>query len=531
MPVVAKLEESRSMSHSSPLYASASLTSMEEAASPEALDVDTSASPTSSDRDRQSNHDASSSSSPSSASSPSLLTRNDLSAVRIERMSNIFLPYLNSYPDKGGEDDDSKNFRLLRDNGFMFPSQQGMYHLLPLGVRVMDKLKRIIVEELEDVGCQEMSMSSLTRSQLWEVSGRWENAGKELYRLTDRRDNQLCLAPTCEENVTDMMAKVRSNISHHYLPIKLFQITTKYRDEINATNGLLRGREFMMKDLYTFDIDVPSSEITYSIISDAYFRIFSRLSLPVYRVAGSPGKIGGSLSHEFQLPSPAGEDDIIVCENCKTGVNEELLKDEEERATWSCGCDKPKILRTPAIELGHTFLLGLKYTTPFNATYRSDKNSESLSHMGCYGIGVSRLIGACAEVSEPVKSPKSDVELVWPRLIAPYSIGILPPKKGSKEETPEVVDAFVRVTFKLSEIMSSTYSTTSSKSDVLVDDRTELTIGRRLVDLKRVGVPLILVVGPKFHKTGKFELIEVFKGQTHFLEWSDLLEYFGKLNR
>jgi len=467
-----------------------------------------------------------SSSSSSNPSSPSLLTHDDLSRIRCSRLSKLFLPYLSSLPSRGTVLDDSKNFRLLVNNGFLFPSQQGMYHLLPLGVRVLDKLKRIIVEELEDAGCQELAMSSLTPSRLWERSGRWQDAGSELFRLQDRRNTELCLAPTCEENITAMIGEIRKHISFKHLPIKLFQINTKYRDEMEAKNGLLRGREFMMKDLYTFDKDVASSTSTYSIISSAYSRIFSRLALPVYRVAGSPGKIGGSLSHEFQLPSAAGEDDIIVCENCKDGVNEELLESEEERAAWRCGCEEPKILRTPAIELGHTFLLGLKYSTPFNATYRSDEGKDVLIEMGCYGIGVSRLIAACAEVSDPIS--KSLVELNWPKAIAPFTVGIIPPKRGSKEETPEAVDAFVQLTAKLSELFPTSLST-SSKSDVLVDDRTEFTIGRRMTDLKRVGVPFIVVVGGKFKTSGLYEVVDVSHGKTEFLNASELTNFFESL--
>lgn len=496
---------------------SATSTSLEAALSEAVSDVD---SPTTSQTLSSSSSDDQN---PRSSLS-TLLTHDDLSKVKCGRLSKLFLPYLSSLPSRGAVQDDSKNFRLLLNNGFIFPSAQGMFHMLPLGVRVMDKLKRIVVEELEDAGCQEMTLSSLTPSRLWEQSGRWQNAGNELFRLQDRREAQFCLAPTCEENITAMMGELRKHTSFKHLPIKLFQITTKYRDEMEAKNGLLRGREFTMKDLYTFDQDVPSSISTYNSISAAYSRIFSRLSLPVYRVVGSPGKIGGSLSHEFQLPSPAGEDAIIVCENCKNGVNEELLKDEEEREAWSCGCEQPKVLRTPAIELGHTFLLGLKYSTPFEATFRSNQGKDVNIEMGCYGIGVSRLIAACAEVSEPVS--KSEVELIWPRAIAPFSVGIIPPKKKSKEETPEVVDAFARLTSKLCEMYPSSGSA-SSKSDVLVDDRRELTIGRRVTDLKRVGVPFIVIVGGKFKTTGMFELIDVYRGETKFLNWRELAEYLA----
>jgi len=436
----------------------------------------------------------------------------------------LFLPYLAKVPHLGEEGQLSKNYRLLTSCGFVLQSQAGMFHVLPLGLRVLNKIKRIIVEEMEAVGCQEMTMSSLTSSHLWERSGRWKDAGAELFRLQDRRENQQCLAPTCEENITAMMSDLRFHISHKQLPIKLFQISTKYRDELVAKNGLLRGREFLMKDLYTFDRDVSSSLSTYASITTAYERIFARLSLPVLRVAGSPGKIGGSITHEFQLPCSAGEDEIVYCANCKTGVNADLLEKEDEWRDWKCQCPTPELVRTPSIELGHTFLLGVKYSAAFEATYAGDEGGRGeaaavLTEMGCYGIGVSRLVGACAEVSEPVSgSPK---ELVWPPPIAPFSVGLLPPKKGSKEETPEVVDAAADLIHRLSA------SASASSGDLVVDDRIELTIGRRLADLKRIGVPFVVVVAGKFKSAGLFELIDVYKGETKFLAREELLDFLS----
>lgn len=430
--------------------------------------------------------------------------------VDIPRMSALFIPNLDSLPSTGNTDDKSKNFRLLVSNGFIYPSQRGMFHYLPLGLRVLNKLSKVIINEMQLIGCQELLLSTVTHSRLWKQSGRWEDAGPELFRLKDRRQQEYCLAPTFEENITSLIGDLRRNISPS-LPLKLFQISTKYRDEMRSINGLLRGREFIMKDMYSFDRDVQSAEETYHAVISAYKQIFKKLELNAVMIQGSPGKIGGKFSHEFQLPSSAGEDEIFVCNNCNGGTNVELVQCD---VTWSCGCDKPSIQKVTSIELGHTFLLGTKYSEPFDASYINQNGKQTLIEMGCYGIGISRLIGACAETSEPATG--SQVELVWPHAIAPYSIAVVIPKAGSKEETPDVLKS----AYSLAKLLGKP---SLFPNDVIIDDRTNWTIGKRVRDLRRLGIPYILVVGGKFKNQGLYELIEVKVNQAHFLTEKELL--------
>ena len=363
--------------------------------------------------------------------------------------------------------------RLLTSYGVVRPAGPGTFHLLPLGLRAQSKLEALIDRELERAGCLKISMPHLTPASLWRTSGRLETMGSELMRLRDRQERLQVLAPTHEEAVTSILASLPVT-SERDLPLKLYQIGTKFRDEMRPKFGLLRANEFRMQDLYTFDRDLAGAERTYQLVSEAYHRIFSRLGVPWVRVRGDCGDMGGSLSHEYHFPANIGQDSLVLCEKCGTGANLEL---GEISVCPGCG---GALSRSKGIEVGHTFLLGEKYSRPAKATFRTERGQSLPLQMGCFGIGVSRVLAASLEV----KSTPS--QLRWPQLIAPFRLIILAPKKGSKEARAGALVEYIHS--RASDIF---------QSDVMLDDREKLTVGRKLREAQKTGYPLIVLFGKK----------------------------------
>nr|XP_013817232.1 PREDICTED: probable proline--tRNA ligase, mitochondrial [Apteryx mantelli mantelli] len=252
--------------------------------------------------------------------------------------------------------------------------------------------------------------------------------GRELFRLADRHGKDYCLGPTHEEAVTDLVA-AQTNLSYRQLPLRLYQVTRKFRDEPKPRFGLLRGREFYMKDMYTFDASEEAARHTYSLVCDAYRRVFEALGLRFVQVQADTGSIGGTMSHEFQLPADIGEDRLVLCPTGHFAANVETISAEQ---TTCPTCGEP-LTPTRGIEVGHTFYLGTKYSSVFNATFYSAENKLQLAEMGCYGLGVTRILAAAVEVLSTEDSIR------WPSLIAPYQVCFIPPKKGSKEEKGAVL--------------------------------------------------------------------------------------------
>lgn len=430
-------------------------------------------------------------------------------------MSRLFIPNLSNQMSFADAEDDSKNYKLLLSSGFVVPSQSGMFHFLPLGLRVLKKLNHLIKLQMESIDAQEVLLSSVTAAHLWKQSGRWDSAGEELYRLKDRRDRDLCLSPTFEESITSLISK--QYLSSKDLPLKLFQISNKFRDEMLSRNGLLRSRDFVMKDLYSFDSSAAAAEETYSQVCAAYQRIFASLGLDAVKVSGATGKIGGKFSHEFQVPCAAGEDEIRFCQSCRCGANLETLQSGEE---WHCGCDDARVVTTNSIEVAHTFLLGQKYSAVFKASFHSSAGVSPLLEMGCFGVGVSRLMAAIVEVSHPATN--SPLEIVWPQAVAPFTVAVILPKKGSKEETSSVVGDALKVYDFL--------NGGPFLADVVLDDRTEATIGRRLVDMKRIGIPWVVVAGRRLKTEQLFEVVDVHRNETRFLTHDDVNQFLASVS-
>ncbi|XP_058159503.1 probable proline--tRNA ligase, mitochondrial isoform X2 [Dasypus novemcinctus] len=369
-----------------------------------------------------------------------------------------------------------KSQRLMLQVGLIHPASPGCYHLLPYTVRAMEKLVRVIDQEMQAIGGQKVNMPSLSSAELWQATSRWDLMGKELLRLRDRHGKEYCLGPTHEEAVTALVASQKT-LSYKQLPFLLYQVTRKFRDEPRPRFGLLRGREFYMKDMYTFDSSAEAARHTYSLVCDAYCSLFSRLGLRFVKVQADVGSIGGTLSHEFQLPVDVGEDRLAVCANCHFSANMETLASSQQ----SCPACQGPLTETRGIEVGHTFYLGTKYSSIFNAQFANVHGKPSLAEMGCYGLGVTRILAAAIEVLSPEDCIR------WPSLLAPYQVCLIPPKKGSKEEAAAA-------------LMGSLYDDIAEavpqlRGELLLDDRTHLTIGNRLKDANKLGYPFVIIAG------------------------------------
>ncbi|XP_059055045.1 probable proline--tRNA ligase, mitochondrial isoform X2 [Achroia grisella] len=331
-----------------------------------------------------------------------------------------------------------------------------------------------------------MSLPSLTAESLWEKTGRLADVGEELLKVEDRHGKKYLLAPTHEEAVADLLADV-GPLSYKQLPIILYQISSKYRDERRPKHGLLRAREFLMLDSYAAHSHPANSHATnsqpsnsadepdvYSRLAGAYSQIFQALRLPVHRVAAPTGDMGGTLSHEWQLPAAAGEDQIAVCPSCSHATLTSTRTNCEQ-----CG-NETEI--SNSIEVGHTFVLGARYSEPLGAHVVPPSGPAAPLVMSCYGIGITRLLAASVEALSTEKV------LRWPGKIAPYSTIIIGPKEGSKEWLQRGWEGVQLVYRTLVELPGL-------RDDVLVDDRHGLTIGKRLMMADRMGYPWIVVCG------------------------------------
>lgn len=400
-----------------------------------------------------------------------------------------------------------KSQRLMQQAGLIYPSNPGCFYYLPATVRSMEKLVRVIDQEMQGIGGQKLDMPNLCSAELWRRSERWELMGKELFRLKDRHGVDYCLGPTHEEAVTTLVAH-QTTLSYKQLPLLLYQITRKFRDEPKPKFGLLRGREFYMKDMYSFDASEEAAYQTYNSVCEAYTRLFARLGLRCVQVQADTGNIGGTLSHEFQLPADIGEDRLLVCGACSFSANVETLPPDQ---TDCPKCEMGKLDESKGIEVGHTFYLGKKYSHTFNAAFSNTQNKPTIAEMGCYGLGVTRILAAAIEILS------KDDAIRWPDLLAPYQVCVLPPKKGSKTE--EMSTLAEDIAHHLEENLRCLIG------EVVLDDRTHMTIGKRLKDAKRLGYPYVVVVGQGALKEPPiFEVICQKMEETMFLSKDGLVD-------
>ena len=362
--------------------------------------------------------------------------------------------------------------KLMLKAGLTRQQSSGQYSFLPIGYRVLKKIENIIREEMNAIGSAEILMPSVQPSELWEESGRWETYGLELLRLNDRHQRDYCLGPTFEEVITDLVRKDLN--SYKQLPINMYQISSKFRDEIRPRFGIMRAREFIMKDAYSFHLNQECLDEWYENYKQAYNKIFTRLQLEYTMVDADSGNIGGSKSNEFHVIADTGEDDLLIDQN-GIGLNYEIAKTKYNSDDIKKIIKENNLVHKKGIEVGHIFKLGDKYSKSMNLSIADAESKICNIEMGCYGIGVSRIIAAAIEQNH------DDKGIVWPVTIAPFKIVIIE-IDGHKNKSVGLYSA------ELYEGLSA------NGVEVILDDRNSK-LGNKLNDWELLGVPNIVIVG------------------------------------
>ena len=398
--------------------------------------------------------------------------------------SKIFIPTLKDSP----QDAEVISHQLMLRAGMIRKVSLGIYTWLPLGLKVLRKIENIVREEMDQSGAQEVLMPMVHPKELWEETKRWEKMGPELLRIKDRHDRDFCLGPTHEEVITDL---VRNNVkSYKELPLNIYQIQTKFRDEIRPRYGVMRGREFLMKDSYSFNIDEASLQETYLLMRNTYKKILERIGLEYKIVKADSGAIGGDTSEEFHVLAENGEDTIAISDASEFAINTELLLNEGEDISTLEGKPSPDgngvIEIKKGIEVGHIFQLGKIYTELMKVNVLNQEGKAVDLFMGCYGIGVSRLVAAAIEQNN------DDKGILWPESIAPYEVNIV--AIGYTKE-PKIADAANNLSEQLQ----------SMGYEVIVDDRKD-GYGTKMKDAELIGIPVNIIIGNKFVESGEVEL-------------------------
>ncbi|KAL1509638.1 hypothetical protein ABEB36_004345 [Hypothenemus hampei] len=430
----------------------------------------------------------------------------------MNRFSRIFQPIvaISKSANITNKDFMSKSQRLMLELGIIHQAIPGCFHFLPMGLRSINKIMNIVDEEMHKIGGQKIMFPTLVKAELWEKSGRENEMRPELIVLKDRHNQKYLLGPTHEETASNLIASLAPT-SYKKYPLLLYQITSKFRDEMKPRFGLIRAREFLMKDMYSFDITSESALNTYNSICDSYDRVFQRIGVDFIKVQGDSGAMGGNFSHEYHYISNIGDDKILICLNCQYSTNVELIHEDK---CPKCG-ETNNIHIKNAIEVGHTFLLGEKYSKPLQANYLDEQSKPQVLQMGSYGIGISRILGAALECLS------LETELRWPDSIAPYHVVIIPPKKGSKQA------------LQMQNLDEKLYRNLEShipnlRNDITIDDRIELTIGRRILDCKRTGIRYLIVLNELSLKTPPiFEINDTVTGEQFNFSENELYAFFS----
>ena len=398
--------------------------------------------------------------------------------------SKVFLPTLKDTP----QDAEVISHQLMLRSGMIRRVTSGIYTWLPIGLRVLRKVENIVREEMDASGAQEVLMPMVQPKELWEETQRWEKMGPELLRIQDRHERDFCLGPTHEEVITDL---IRNNVkSYKELPLNLYQIQTKFRDEVRPRYGVMRGREFLMKDSYSFNLDEDSLNESYVLMKEAYKKILDRLGLQFKIVKADSGAIGGDASEEFHVLAENGEDTIAISDSSDFAINTELLLEEGEDIESLQGKPSPDgegiIEIKKGIEVGHIFQLGKVYTDAMKANVLDNEGKAQNLYMGCYGIGVSRLVAAAIEQNN------DDKGIIWPEAMTPFEVNIIAIGFDKDE--------------KIAKASTDLYSKLSSMGyEVMLDDRKD-GYGTKMKDAELIGIPINIIIGKQYLQNGEIEL-------------------------
>jgi prolyl-tRNA synthetase len=416
------------------------------------------------------------------------------------RISRYFFPTLKENPAEA----QIVSHRLMLRSGMVRQEAAGIYAWLPLGKRVLAKIERIVREEMNRAGAIEILMPTLQPADLWRETGRYDAYGPEMLRITDRHDRELIYGPTNEDMVTEIFrAYVRS---YKALPINLYHMQWKFRDETRPRFGVMRGREFLMKDAYSFDIDKESARRSYNRMYVAYLRIFARMGLKSIPMRAETGPIGGDLSHEFIVLAETGEsgvfchkdlldmpipgEDVDFDSDLEPIVRQRTnlyaaTEDVHDAERFAREVPEDKRLSARGIEVGQIFYFGTKYSVPMKATVTGPDGKDTPIEGGSYGVGVSRLVGAIIEASH------DDAGIIWPDSVAPFDAGLINLKSGDA-----TVDEAAETIYRKLQ---------SAGLDVLYDDRNERP-GGKFADMDLIGLPWQVIVGPRGIAAGVVEL-------------------------
>ncbi len=425
------------------------------------------------------------------------------------RLSQYFLPTLKETPSEA----QIVSHRLMLRAGMVRQSSAGIYSWLPFGYKVLRRIEQIVREEQDAIGCQEMLMPTIQPADLWRESGRYEDYGEEMLRIRDRHDRDMLYGPTNEEQITQI---VRDCIkTYRALPKLLYHIQWKFRDEVRPRFGVMRGREFLMKDAYSFDVDYEGARRSYNKMFVSYLRTFARMGLKAIPMAADTGPIGGNLSHEFIILADTGESavychkDLLAFDPLDSSIDYEgdlqpivdrwtslYAATDEKHVAADCPVAAGDLVHRRGIEVGHIFYFGTKYSEAMGARVSLADGSDVAVEMGSYGIGVSRLVGAIIEASH------DDAGIVWPESVTPFKVGLINLKAGDKACDGACEDLYGKLR--------------GAGVEVLYDDSDERP-GAKFATMDLIGLPWQLIVGPRGLKSGVLELKNRATGERHEL--------------
>lgn len=433
------------------------------------------------------------------------------------RLSRYFLPILRETPKEA----EIVSHRLMLRAGMMRQEAAGIYAWLPLGARVLKKIEQIVREEMDRAGAVELLMPTLQLADLWRESGRYDAYGPEMLRIQDRNKREMLYGPTNEEMITEIF---RSSVrSYKNLPLNLYHFQWKFRDEQRPRFGVMRGREFLMKDAYSFDVDEASARVSYNRMFVAYLRTFARMGLKAIPMRAETGPIGGDLSHEFIILADTGESAVFCNKDVLdlpipgadvdysgdlTPIVREwttpyaATEDVHDAARFEKEVPADKRIHTRGIEVGQIFYFGTKYSVPMKASVTGADGTDKPVHSGSYGVGVSRLVGAIIEASH------DDAGIKWPESVAPFKVGLLNLKQGDS-----ATDAACEELYR---------ELHARGVDVLYDD-TDERAGAKFATVDLIGLPWQVIVGPKGLADGKVELKRRSDGSRELVSPADVL--------
>ena len=391
--------------------------------------------------------------------------------------------------------------QLMLRAGLIKKLASGLFSWMPIGLKVLRKIERIVREEMDRSGAYEVSMPAIQPADLWQETGRWEAYGDLLLKMEDRQGRSFCFGPTHEEVITDI---VRNELkTYRQMPVNFYQIQTKFRDEIRPRFGVMRAREFLMKDAYSFHLDQPSLDLEYENMGTTYNTIFTRLGLDFRKVRANSGEIGGSLSHEYHVLADSGEDEVGYCDEENYAANVEMIE-------GNTAPNGGKLSFTRGIEVGHIFQLGDKYSKSMNCTVLNDKGDSIYPLMGCYGIGISRIMASSIEQNH------DESGIIWPQPLAPFQIIIIALNNNTE-------DSILTKSRKIyHQLLESGY-------EVLLDDRNERA-GVKFADADLLGIPKRLIVSERGLDNQTIELNFRDGKNKSDVPFEQLVDYLEKLD-